>query len=64
MSFSASGPELDRSIAPRGTTQASTASVLIYALPMIPIGFMGGLVSMYLLKFSTDVLLIAPGVIA
>ncbi len=63
MSFSASGPELDRSIAPRGTTQASTASVLIYALPMIPIGFMGGLVSMYLLKFSTDVLLIAPGVI-
>ncbi len=37
-------------------------TITIYALPMIPMGFMGGLVSMYLLKFSTDVLLLAPGI--
>ena len=33
-----------------------------YALPGISTGFMSGLIAMYLLKFSTDVLLIAPAV--
>ena len=36
-------------------------TILIYALPAVSLGFMGALVSIYLLKFSTDVLLIAPG---
>jgi GPH family glycoside/pentoside/hexuronide:cation symporter len=36
--------------------------IALYALPAASLGFMGGLVSFYLLKFSTDVLLIAPGV--
>ena len=38
------------------------ATILIYASPAPCIGFMFFLVSMYLMKFSTDVLLIAPGV--
>jgi GPH family glycoside/pentoside/hexuronide:cation symporter len=38
------------------------SSILIYASPAPCIGFMFFLVSMYLMKFSTDVLLIAPGV--
>ena len=37
--------------------------IAIYALPMTGLGFMMNLVSFYLLKFSTDVLLIAPGII-
>ncbi len=37
------------------------ATVIVYSLPMISLGFMGALISIYLLKFSTDVLLIAPG---
>ena len=37
-------------------------TLVIYALPTASFGFMGGLISMYLLKFSTDVLLIAPAV--
>jgi len=40
-----------------------TSEIAIYALPMISVGFMVNLVSFYLLKFSTDVLLIAPGII-
>ena len=35
-----------------------------YSLPALPLGFMGGLVSLYLLKFATDVLLVAPALIA
>ena len=38
------------------------ATILIYASPAPCVGFMFFLVSMYLMKFSTDVLLIAPGV--
>ena len=38
------------------------STILIYASPAPCIGFMFFLVSMYLMKFSTDVLLIAPGV--
>ena len=38
------------------------ATILTYASPAPCIGFMFFLVSMYLMKFSTDVLLIAPGV--
>jgi GPH family glycoside/pentoside/hexuronide:cation symporter len=37
-------------------------AILLYSLPAAGSGFMGGLISLYLLKFSTDVLLIAPGV--
>lgn len=36
-------------------------TVLVYALPATSLGFMGALVSIYLLKYSTDVLLLAPG---
>ena len=38
-------------------------TLLVYALPTISLGFTGSLISMYLLKFSTDVLLIAPGLV-
>ncbi len=38
----------------------SRAAIAIYALPAATTGFMGSLISFYLLKFSTDVLLIAP----
>lgn len=38
------------------------SAILIYASPAPCVGFMFFLVSMYLMKFSTDVLLIAPGV--
>ena len=38
------------------------SAILIYASPAPCIGFMFFLVSLYLMKFSTDVLLIAPGV--
>jgi GPH family glycoside/pentoside/hexuronide:cation symporter len=34
--------------------------MVTYSLPSLPIGFMAFLVSIYLLKFSTDVLLLAP----
>jgi GPH family glycoside/pentoside/hexuronide:cation symporter len=37
------------------------STVVVYSLPAVSLGFMGALVSIYLLKFSTDVLLIAPG---
>ena len=39
-----------------------TAQIAVYASPMLALGFMGTLLSLYLLKFSTDVLLIPPGV--
>ncbi|MBW2282057.1 MAG: MFS transporter, partial [Deltaproteobacteria bacterium] len=37
-----------------------TGALVTYSLPMIGIGFMGLLISIYLMKFATDVLLIAP----
>ncbi len=43
-------------------TPVPVSTVVVYSLPAISLGFMGALVSIYLLKFSTDVLLIAPGV--
>ena len=42
----------------------SRRSIARYCLPAVPLGFMGGLASMYLLKFATDVLLVAPAVVA
>ncbi len=39
------------------------ATIVAYALPTLGTGFMGLLVAVYLLKFSTDVLLIAPAAI-
>ncbi len=38
-------------------------TIVIYALPASASGFMTALISFYFLKFSTDVLLLAPGVI-
>lgn len=38
-----------------------TRNLLIYCLPTVGMGFMFIMISIYLLKFSTDVLLIAPG---
>lgn len=35
-------------------------TIVVYALPSVSLGFMGSLISFYLLKFSTDVLLLAP----
>ena len=37
-----------------------TGMLLTYSLPSAGIGFMALLISIYLMKFSTDVLLIAP----
>ncbi len=37
-------------------------AIAVYGSPMLAMGFMGTLLSIYLLKFATDVLLIAPGV--
>ena len=36
-------------------------AIAVYGSPMLAMGFMGTLLSIYLLKFATDVLLIAPG---
>jgi GPH family glycoside/pentoside/hexuronide:cation symporter len=41
----------------------SLLNIADYNLPMISTGFMFLLVNMYLMKFATDVLLMAPGVI-
>jgi GPH family glycoside/pentoside/hexuronide:cation symporter len=38
----------------------SVGALLAYGLPMLAFGFRGGLMDFYFLKFSTDVLLIAP----
>ncbi len=42
----------------------SLAGIITYALPAAPLSFMTALAGMYLLKFATDVLLIAPGLFA
>ena len=34
---------------------------MIYTLPVVGVGYMSGMLLFYLLKFATDVLLIAPG---
>ncbi len=39
-----------------------TGAIAVYALPSVSMGFMSALISFYLLKFSTDVLLLAPAV--
>jgi sugar (glycoside-pentoside-hexuronide) transporter len=61
---------LDGEKNPRGGTEPrpnasplSLARIVDYNLPMVTTGFMFLLVNMYLMKFATDVLLIAPGVI-
>ena len=64
-SFSVAQSELSpNAIAPaRGAGEGLPLSVLIgYGLPQIPLGFMAALAGMYLLKFASDVLLIAPAV--
>jgi GPH family glycoside/pentoside/hexuronide:cation symporter len=46
------------------TSRVSVPVILSYSLPTIAFGFSGALVSLYFLKFATDALLIAPGVVA
>ncbi|MBI1815285.1 MAG: MFS transporter [Deltaproteobacteria bacterium] len=43
-----------------GDERLPLRSIAVYSLPMLGIGYMFGLVNFYLLKFSTDVLLVAP----
>ena len=43
-------------------SKISTAQLTVYGAPMLAAGFMGTLLSLYLLKFATDVLQIPPGV--
>jgi GPH family glycoside/pentoside/hexuronide:cation symporter len=38
------------------------ATLVAYGLPAVALGFMGALVALYILKFATDTLLIAPAV--
>ena len=45
-----------------GDDHVPLSTILTYASPAVGVGFMFFLVNMYLMKFSTDVLLIAPGV--
>lgn len=47
---------------PRAGGRARFATIFTYAVPATGIGFMFFLVNLYLMKFSTDVLLIAPGI--
>lgn len=54
----------DDSLASSTEERLGTGSIVRYSLPAIPLGFMGGLVSLYLLKFATDVLLVAPALFA
>ncbi len=42
----------------------ATSVVITYGFLVLPLAFMGALAGMYLLKFSADVLLIAPGTFA
>jgi GPH family glycoside/pentoside/hexuronide:cation symporter len=44
-------------------TQSERARLISFSAPGIGVGFIWGLVSLYFLKFSTDVLLIAPATI-
>src|SRR6266849_5258248 len=39
----------------------SRFTLVIYTLPVVGVGYMSGMLLFYLLKFATDVLLIAPG---
>lgn len=41
-------------------SQLASHVVAIYPLPMLGTGFMIGILTLYLLKFATDVLLVAP----
>ncbi|HVN84111.1 MAG TPA: MFS transporter [Candidatus Binatia bacterium] len=45
---------------PRSANRLPTSTIAIYSLPMLSVGYMFGLVNTYLLKFATDVLLVAP----
>ena len=45
-----------------GVERLSTATIWFYSLPRIGVGLLGIMFSTYLMKFSTDVLLIAPAV--
>ncbi|MDG2333018.1 MAG: glycoside-pentoside-hexuronide (GPH):cation symporter [Myxococcota bacterium] len=47
----------------RPTRQTSFATIFDYNLPMVSVGFMFLLVNMYLMKFATDTLHMAPAVI-
>lgn len=44
----------------RATHTLAIGTVVAYGLPMLAAGFRGGLMDFYFVKFSTDVLLIAP----
>jgi Na+/melibiose symporter-like transporter len=61
----ASAPEAPAPAATRSSAERLPLSLIVsYGLPLGAIGFMSALPSLYLLKFTTDVLLIAPGVFA
>ena len=50
---------------PVGTSrQPSWAQIGLYSLPSSGVNFMENLIGMFLLKFTTDVLLLAPGLVA
>ncbi len=49
-----------RSVATQRGSRVPTGALVTYSLPMVGIGLMGLLISIYLMKFATDVLLIAP----
>ncbi len=46
---------------PAKQERVSRAIIVGYALPMLGVGYMFGVLTLYLLKFATDVLLVAPG---
>lgn len=61
MSLSASAPEVAApSPAPAELSRLPTRSIVDYSLPTFGMGFTFVLVNIYLLKYATDVLLIAP----
>ncbi len=56
------GPQSGQGDRP-GSGGTSLSTIVNYNLPMVSVGFMFLLVNMYLMKFATDVLLMAPAVI-
>ncbi len=46
------------------TGKLSLATIVAYSAPTLVLGFSNSLVSIYILKFATDVMLIAPGLFA
>ncbi len=57
------GNVADSAVGEAGAEQLKTAVIWIYSMPRIAFGIMGLLFGTYFMKFSTDVLLIAPAAI-